>query len=188
MTKAWILILALVLSACSSSTTQKTYYQLPTDVDASVAHSAPNQARSLWVEHISVADYLSNAGLVYQTNDVRYVIASNNLWASALDQQLQQTLVTRLGNQLPGWLVTAQPQGRDQATLSVVVTGFHGRYDGYAIVRGEWVMSYQGNVVKRAFNVALPQKDDGYDALVKALAQGWQHVSQSIAQQILLLK
>ncbi|MDP8727798.1 ABC-type transport auxiliary lipoprotein family protein, partial [Serratia marcescens] len=34
--------------------------------------------------------------VVYQTNDVQYVIAQNNLWASPLDQQLQQTLVTNL--------------------------------------------------------------------------------------------
>ncbi|MEI7410869.1 membrane integrity-associated transporter subunit PqiC [Pectobacterium aroidearum] len=187
MMKAWILVLALVLSACSSSSTQKTYYQLPIIADTNTVQSAVIQGHPLWVEHVSVADYLVNAGLVYQTNDVQYVIASNNLWASPLDQQLQQALVTNLGHKLPGWVVTTQPQGSDQAVLNVSVTGFHGRYDGNAVVRGEWMLTYQGKVVKRSFSVVLPQTEDGYDALVRTLAQGWQQVSQSIAQQAVTL-
>ncbi|QQG30190.1 membrane integrity-associated transporter subunit PqiC [Pectobacterium carotovorum] len=183
MIKGWTLAMALVLSACSSSNIQKTYYQLPTTANTSTVQTAMTQGHPLWVEHVSVADYLVNAGLVYQTNDVQYVIASNNLWASPLDQQLQQVLVTNLGLKLPGWVVTTQPQGSEQAVLNVVVTGFHGRYDGNVIVRGEWMLTYQGKVVKRPFSVMLPQTEDGYDALVRTLAQGWQQVAQSIAQQ-----
>ncbi|GKW40368.1 membrane integrity-associated transporter subunit PqiC [Pectobacterium parvum] len=188
MMKTWTLVLALVLSACSSSNTQKTYYQLPTIAETNTTQTAVTQGYPLWVEHVSVADYLVNAGLVYQTNDVQYVIASNNLWASPLDQQLQQALVTNLGNKLPGWVVTTQPQGSEQAVLNVAVTGFHGRYDGKVIVRGEWMLTYQEKVVKRPFSVMLPQTEDGYDALVTTLAQGWQQVSQSIAQQAGTLK
>ncbi|AYH05568.1 membrane integrity-associated transporter subunit PqiC [Pectobacterium parmentieri] len=183
MMKVWTLALVLVLSACSSSNTQKTYYQLPVIADTNVTQTAVTQGHPLWVEHVSVADYLVNTGLVYQTNDVQYVIASNNLWASPLDQQLQQALVANLGYKLPGWVVTTQPQGSEQAVLNVSVTGFHGRYDGNVVVRGEWMLTYQGKVLKRPFNVVLPQTEDGYDALVRTLAQGWQQVSQSIAQQ-----
>ncbi|MGI8464773.1 membrane integrity-associated transporter subunit PqiC [Pectobacterium punjabense] len=183
MMKIWTLALVLVLSACSSSNTQKTYYQLPTVVDTSTVQTAMTQGHSLWVEHVSVADYLVNAGLVYQTNDVQYVIASNNLWASPLDQQLQQALVANLGHKLPGWVVSTQPQGSEQTVLNVSVTGFHGRYDGNVVVRGEWMLTHQGKVLKRPFSVVLPQTEDGYDALVRTLAQGWQQVSQSIAQQ-----
>ncbi|KHN56510.1 membrane integrity-associated transporter subunit PqiC [Pectobacterium fontis] len=183
MMKGWTLAIALVLSACSSSNTQKTYYQLPTIADTHTTQGTVIQGHPLWVEHVSVADYLVNAGLVYQTNDVQYVIASNNLWASPLDQQLQQALVTNLGQRLPGWVVTTQPQGNDQAVLNVSVTGFHGRYDGKVIVSGEWMLTYQEKVFKRPFSLMLPQKEDGYDALVRTLAQGWQQVSQSIAQQ-----
>ncbi|WP_409159546.1 membrane integrity-associated transporter subunit PqiC [Pectobacterium sp. B2J-2] len=183
MMKAWTLALVLVLSACSSSNTQKTYYQLPTIADTTATQGVVVQGHPLWVEHVSVADYLVNTGLVYQTNDVQYVIASNNLWASPLDQQLQHALVTNLGQKLPGWVVTTQPQGSDQAVLNVEVTGFHGRYDGNVIVRGEWMLTYQGKMLKRPFSLVLPQKEDGYDALVRTLAQGWLQVSQSIAQQ-----
>ncbi|MGO2370649.1 MAG: ABC-type transport auxiliary lipoprotein family protein, partial [Serratia sp. (in: enterobacteria)] len=79
----WIPVaLALLLSACSS-TPQKTYYQLPAlGTPAQVSGGATS--RQLWLEHVSVADYLAQSGVVYQTNDVQYVIAQNNLWASPL--------------------------------------------------------------------------------------------------------
>ncbi|HHK5683960.1 TPA: ABC-type transport auxiliary lipoprotein family protein, partial [Serratia marcescens] len=105
----WIPVaLALLLSACSSSP-QKTYYQLPALGVPATAGSSGASTRQLWLEHVSVADYLAQSGVVYQTNDVQYVIAQNNLWASPLDQQLQQTLVTNLSSALPGWVVSSQP-------------------------------------------------------------------------------
>ncbi|PWC18718.1 membrane integrity-associated transporter subunit PqiC [Brenneria roseae subsp. roseae] len=181
MTKIWTLAVVLLLSACSSST-QKSYYQLPAVSDAGTSSVTTTHVRQLWLEHISVADYLGNSGLVYQTSDVQYVIASDNLWASPLDQQLQQSLVTELESRMPGWIVTTQSQGSDQSVLNVTVTAFHGRYDGKVVIRGEWILNQSGKVMKRPFNVTLPQTEDGYDALVKTLAQGWQQVAQSIAQ------
>ena len=63
--------------------------------------------------------------MVYQTTDVQYVIANNNLWASPLDQQLRTTLVANLSaQQLPGWVVSSQPLGSEQDTLNVAVNGF----------------------------------------------------------------
>ncbi|MBP1128979.1 putative lipoprotein YmbA [Serratia sp. PL17] len=178
----WIPVaLALLLSACSS-TPQKTYYQLPAlGTPAQVSGGATS--RQLWLEHVSVADYLAQSGVVYQTNDVQYVIAQNNLWASPLDQQLQQTLVTNLSGAMPGWVVSSQPMSSDQDVLNVNVSGFHGRFDGKAIIRGEWVLNHQGQLTKRPFNLELKQGEDGYDALVRTLAQGWQQEAQDIAAQ-----
>ncbi|CAB1214496.1 membrane integrity-associated transporter subunit PqiC [Serratia liquefaciens] len=178
----WIPVaLALVLSACSS-TPQKTYYQLPA-LGAPKQVSGGETSRQLWLEHVTVADYLAQNGVVYQTNDVQYVIAQNNLWASPLDQQLQQTLVTNLSSALPGWVVSSQPMSSDQDVLNVTISGFHGRFDGKAIIRGEWVLSHQGKLTKQPFSLELKQGEDGYDALVRTLAQGWQQEAQSIASQ-----
>lgn len=102
MMKWMAVIAALLLSACSSEPS-KTYYQLPA-MSAPATASSSVASRQLWIEHVGVADYLAATGVVYQTNDVQYVIATNNLWASPLDQQLQQTLVTNLSNALRvGW-------------------------------------------------------------------------------------
>ncbi|WP_188471372.1 membrane integrity-associated transporter subunit PqiC [Hafnia psychrotolerans] len=186
----WIpVVLALFLTACSSSD-HKTYYQLPilssTTGTTSGSSIVPQGVqRQLWVENVSVADYLAGNGLVFQTNDVQYVLTQNNLWASPLDQQLQQSLVTYLGRDLPGRVVSAQPASSvEQDVLNVNVTGFHGRYDGSALISGSWVLTHNGQTTQRNFNLTLKQNEDGYDALVRILAVGWQQEAGQIAKQI----
>jgi uncharacterized lipoprotein YmbA len=115
---------------------------------------------------------------------VQYVIANNNLWASPLDQQLRTTLVANLSAQLPGWVVASQPLGSEQDTLNVAVNGFHGRYDGRVIVSGEWLLKHQGQLIKRPFNIELKQQQDGYDAMVKTLAQAWSQEATAIASEL----
>lgn len=179
----WMAIIAvLLLNACSGEVS-KTYYQLPA-LRAPAAASSGMASKQLWVEYVSVADYLAAAGVVYQTNDVQYVIATNNLWASPLDQQLQQTLVANLSNVLPGWLVSSQPLDSDQDVLNVTITGFHGRYDGRAIIRGVWILRHQGKLIKQPFDLELKQNEDGYDALIRALAEGWQQEARVIAARL----
>ncbi|QDK14754.1 membrane integrity-associated transporter subunit PqiC [Klebsiella aerogenes] len=182
--KKWLVAAAVcVLTACSSGGESKTYYQLP--VAKSGAQSTVNQSKNLlWVEQVSIPDYLAGNGVVYQTTDVQYVIANNNLWASPLDQQLRTTLVANLSNQLPGWVVASQPLGSEQDTLNVSVSGFHGRYDGRVIVSGEWLLKHQGQLIKRPFNIELKQQQDGYDAMVKTLAQAWSQEATAIASEL----
>lgn len=189
MKKGLAVVFALLLSACSSGT-DKQYYQLP--AVASSAGSAASGStltgaaqRVLWVEPVTVSDYLSGTGLAYQTSDVQYVLATNNLWASPLDQQLQQTLVSNLSPLLPGWLVSGTLSGSsDYDTLSVTVTGFHGRYDGKAVITGSWILQQGDKTQRQPFSLILDQDKDGYAALVRTLAQGWQQEAVQMARQI----
>lgn len=183
--KKWLpaVAMACLLTACSSGTDSKTYYQLPLP-QTGAQSTASQEGRLLWVEQVSIPDYLAGNGVVYQTSDVQYVIANNNLWASPLDQQLRTTLVANLSNQLPGWVVASQPLGSGQDTLNVNVSGFHGRYDGRVIVSGEWLLNHQGQLIKRPFHIEIKQQQDGYDAMVKTLAQAWSQEAASIAQSI----
>jgi len=183
--KKWIPVaFALTLAACSS-TPETTYYQLPSATKSTLASTSADAMRpTVFVQHVSVPDYLAGNGLVYQSSDVKYVIAANNLWASPLDQQLQQTLVANLSDALPGWLVSSSALGEQQDKLTVNVTGFQGRYDGQAVISGDWVLEHQEKVIRRAFTLTLPQKEDGYDALVRTLAAGWQQEAQEIARAI----
>lgn len=182
--KKWLPLAAVMLLSACSSTEETTWYQLPAST-APVTHSAPaNSQRLLWVEQVAVPDYLAGNGVVYQTTDVQYVIASQNLWASPLDQQLRNTLVTNLSATLPGWVVSAQPLGAEQDTLNVNVTGFHGRYDGRVIVSGEWLLKHKGQLIKQPFYTELKQQQDGYDAMVKTLAQAWQQQAKTIADEL----
>ncbi|MGK9172735.1 membrane integrity-associated transporter subunit PqiC [Yokenella regensburgei] len=184
MKKGVVALLAVLLTACSSGDDSKNYYQLPSPQFTSTAAGDARGQRLLWVEQVSVPDYLAGNGVVYQTSDVKYVIATKNLWASPLDQQLRTTLVAGLSKQLPGWVVASQPLGSVQDTLNVTVTGFHGRYDGRVIVSGEWLLNHQGQLTKRPFHVELKQQQDGYDEMVKMLAQAWQQEAASIAGEL----
>lgn len=191
-----MVIAALLLSACSSGSEEPRYYQLPNNQlsNAQLSQAAAPQSmmatnpgqgqRQLWVEQVSVPDYLAGNGVVYQTSDVQYVIANNNLWASPLDQQLRTSLVANLSRNLPGWVVASQPMGSDQDTLNVTVTGFHGRYDGHVIVSGEWLLNHQGTLIKRPFHVEMTQPQDGYDAMVKVLGEVWAQQASNMAREI----
>lgn len=181
--KKWLVLAAACLLAACSTTENKTYYQLPI-ATGTVQNGASSSQRMLWIEQVSIPDFLAGSGVVYQTSDVQYVIASNNLWASPLDQQLRTSLVSNLSNQLPGWVVSSQPLGSDQYTLNVSVSGFHGRYDGKVVVSGEWLLNHQGQLTKRPFHIELAQQQDGYDAMVKTLAQAWSQEAASIARTI----
>nr|WP_314419794.1 membrane integrity-associated transporter subunit PqiC [uncultured Erwinia sp.] len=179
----WIPVaMILALTACSS-TPETRYYQLPAAGNNPVV-SSQTFSRPVWVESVSIPDYLAGNGVVYQSNDVQYVIAANNRWASPLDQQLQQTLVSNLSSELPGAMISATPLGQQHDTLNVTVTGFHGRYDGQAVVSGVWVLQREGRLEKRAFTLTLPQSEDGYDSLVRTLSKGWQQISTQIANAI----
>lgn len=215
MQKGIFLAIALLLSACSSNNDKK-YYQLPVVADSAAVTTTPGAAtfgsaegsqgataegrgglfattasapRQLWVSRVSVADFLAGNGLVYQTNDVQYVMANNNLWASPLEQQLQQAMVTDLSRLLPGRLVSSQQLSNNEATdtLALNVTGFHGRFDGRAIIQGEWLLTRDGQVTRHPFTFTLKQNEDGYDDLVRTLAQGWDQVSQQVAKDVLVI-
>jgi uncharacterized lipoprotein YmbA len=186
--KTWLVLLcALLLAGCTRSDPKKEYYQLPTLTSTAgqrVSVANIHAQRPIWVEKVTVADFLAGDGLVYQTNDVQFVIAHNNLWAGPLDQQLQQTLISYLGYQLPGRVISSQQVTAEQDTLNVHISAFQGRFDGSVIVSGDWMFSHDGQVVKHDFSVQLPQHQDGYPALVRGLAEAWQQAVLGMASQI----
>lgn len=184
MMKWKILVAILFISACSGQPL-KHYYQLPSlavDTPSAKPFSTENQ---LYVGLVTVADYLNGAGVVYQTSDVQYVMAENHLWAGALEQQLQQTLVENLDHLLPTWLVSSQPLGDPKAVaLSVRVTAFHGRYDGRVVVRGEWVLNRRDHYIKQPFALLMLQPEEGYESLIRTLSSAWQQEARAIATKL----
>ncbi|MBV7403612.1 membrane integrity-associated transporter subunit PqiC [Enterobacter sp. ENT03] len=179
-----VIAATLLLAACSSNVEETNYYQLPTPHQNTAQRQNGPASRLLWVEQVSVPDYLAGNGVVYQTSEVKYAIGTQNLWASPLDQQLRTTLVANLSQQLPGWVVASTPLGNEQDTLNVSVTGFHGRYDGRVIVSGEWLLNHQGQLLKRPFHIEMAQQQDGYDAMVKVLGEAWSREAGDIAREL----
>ncbi|MBP2856738.1 membrane integrity-associated transporter subunit PqiC [Dickeya oryzae] len=185
MIKQWPLWLVLLLAACSSP--QKVYYQLPAVTQGTTQGTTSlSVSRQLWVAPIVLSDSLAGNGIVFQTSAVRYTIATNNLWASPLDQQLQQVLASSLRTRLPGWnVVTNGVADASASSLQINVTAFQGRFDGKAVIQGDWVLRSNKRIVTQPFSLDVAQTEDGYDALVAALGKGWQQVAEQISQRLL---
>jgi len=185
--KILIALLAVCLTACSGPATTK-YYQLTTPQGAALPHVSSSgfggSPKRLWVQSINLPDALASTGIAFQTSEVQYRLAEQNLWASPLDQQLQQTLVTNLSNLLPNWLVTNTLVEDEPDSLTVTVTAFQGRWDGHAVVKGYWLYQHQGETIRQPFEIVVALKDDGYPALVQALSAAWYQEAQQIASQI----
>lgn len=176
-------ILVLMLAACSS-TPEKMYYQLPVKAPATQTAVVMGQQNQVWLQRVMLADVLTSNGITYQTSDVSYSNASSHLWASPLEQQLGQTMVSELSSALPGRLVSLQPLQNSPDILDITLTSFNGRYDGKVLVQGFWTLSHGKEVVRRNFDIQLEQKEDGYPELVRTLATGWQQVADEIAKEV----
>lgn len=167
-----------LLSSCSSQP-QTTYYQLPlSEVAANVSSQS---LQTLYVEPVQVASYLNGRGLVLQVSDVELVMARQHLWAEALDHQFQRQLRSRLQMLLPQHTAVMQPSA-DTVKVTVQLDRFHGQEDGYAIASGRFVVSSTNTT--ESFSIRVPLADDGYPALVSALAQCVQQLSEQIARQL----
>lgn len=174
MKKLFILIMLFLVVGCASSLPNKTYYQLKSDFsDSHILHSHKVKDVIL-INNIQVANYLDKNGIVYQTDDMQYVTANNNLWLTPLSDQIKQRLVQDLAVLMPNYLLTTQPTNNPKATLTLYIDSFHGVYTGDAVIKGYWVITTVKDVIIKHFDYRLRLTDDGYLAVVKALSQGWQ--------------
>ncbi|PHM37930.1 membrane integrity-associated transporter subunit PqiC [Xenorhabdus innexi] len=181
----FLLVGGMLLSGCSSSQPKKTYYQLPIVTKASEIKWVDSAHKpQLWIKKVNLADYLASPGIAYQTGDVSYINASNHLWASPLEQQLQQILTTQLSAAFPQRLVSDQLLEKNADVLEITITAFNGRHDGRVIIQGYWVLSNQKQTINRTFNLELKQTENGYAQLVRTLSTGYNQLIQSITRQI----
>lgn len=170
--------LLLLLTGCASQPASN-YYQLP--AAPVTPGSSVSEAGSVYIEPVQVASYLNGRGLVMQLSDVELVTARQHLWAEALAQQLQRQLRDRVLAQTPGYAAVLQARP-DTVRISVQLEQFHGLADGHAIVSGRFALSSQQG--SQPFNIRIALTDDGYPALVQALGQAVQQLSQQIARQL----
>ncbi|MXP51014.1 membrane integrity-associated transporter subunit PqiC [Pantoea sp. SoEX] len=192
MKKSYIILITILLTACCSTAVKKIYYRLPLETNAIVDKKKYhyNDKCAIWVQQILLPDHLAGNGLVYQTNDVEYIITNNNLWANPIVQQLKETMIYNLNKNLPGWFISDIPMLKNKTTnkLNVILHKFQGRYDGKAIISGEWILEYKKYFIMHHFSFIVPQKKDGYDGLISTLSLGWHKVCNQISEEILKLK
>lgn len=173
------------LAGCASSPASTERYTLPAPPASGVAEKASPQ-RTLVVDDVQVARYLSGQGIILQRDDVTLHQASSHLWAEDLSRQLSRGLRQRLDNQLPATRVLSAGGASGALQLRVDVNQFQGHYNGTAVTSGHWQLrAAEGELlVFEPFSAEVALEQDGYPALVRALGRSWDKVAAGIAARI----
>ncbi|REC95121.1 PqiC family protein [Kushneria indalinina] len=184
------LVMVALLAGCAGQATEFHRYTLPLadQRPAEPGVSLPDSAPTVAVSSVRLADYLDGQGVVYQTSDIEVNEAQTNLWADNLSAQLTRSLQRTLGDQLSDHRVLGETLAGDRADTGVRVTlsRFQGRYDGLAVLAGQYQLRDAGGnlLTQQHFDLQRPLEDDGYPALVRTLSQGWESVGEQIAAEI----
>lgn len=182
--------LSLWLAGCAAGSPSPDRYVLPTDAgDAPTDIAGARAPRQLVVGQPRLARFLDVDGLVLQLDDITLNEAHHHQWAEPLGLQLERGLRARLAARLPDTRVMQDaPDSRrgTASTLRLEVDRFHGRFDGQALVGGQWQLRGDaGELLAMApFAVEVPLAQDGYPALVRALGRGWDRVADEIVAAI----
>lgn len=188
----WLALAAALttLAGCAGQATQFHRYTLPAadPESASPGSALPADAPAVAVAPVRLSGYLGSQGIIYQISDIEINEARGHLWAEGIGAQLTRSLRQTLETHLDRRRVRIETSavGRRDLGVRVTLSQFQGRYDGLALVAGQYqLIDGGGNPVRQgAFQVAEPLEEDGYPALVRALSRGWEQASRQIAADI----
>lgn len=181
--KNWLILLALLLVGCSNTpATQTNLYLLPD----SLSPVAAKETSPLLLVKVDVADYLSQKGVVYRVSETELVQAKQNQWAEAVSNQINRKLIHNLrAGQTTYWPVgfNSALALDGQKQLHIQIRRFNGAYTGMAELAGEWLLiDAKGQIAaSEPFQIQIPLEQEGYQALVSALAEGLEQLSEQLA-------
>lgn len=183
-----LLASAVLVSACATTAPPTQLYLLGDAASVAapnVASAAPDGVPNVVLAQVDTAGFLNVAGIVYQTAPNEINVAARNLWAEPLPDQLRRTFYDALATQVK--TVAVYPGLRSAPVRSVRLrvnfSGFHGRYDGKAVVAGVWSLADTQNepLLRQPFKYEIALQSDGYSELVAALESGLQASARDIA-------
>lgn len=179
-------LLGLSLSGCfkSNPPVKTERYSLP---EVPLTPAATTPTRTLVLSRLQVADYLDTDRIVIQTDDITMQPARDHLWVDNLSQELRRGLRARLASRLGNTRVVDPQPGLPAAnTLHLTIEQFHGQMRGYAVLSGQWqvITAQQTAGPSQSFKFSTPLAENGYPALVRALGQDLDLLSEQIASQL----
>lgn len=177
--------LTLAVSGCATPSSGPSLFMLDAGHSAS-GDTQHNTAATLVVQPVTLAPYLDQDGIVYQTAPYRVVVANDNRWAAPLAGELTDSLYVTLSQRLDD--VALQRAGTDGSPASAYrlrtrVDEFIGHFDGSAHIAGQWslVGPDGATLATQSFERRVPLDEDGYAALVASLARGWRLIGADMA-------
>lgn len=177
-----VLVLSL-LSACAGDSLAVNRYMLPR-ADGAIPACASSKPY-LQVMPPRLSGLVDRNGLVMQTSEIQLHEANAHQWAEDLAAQLQRAMQRSLSQHSENWCVVAN--SRPSATqLKIQVQQFQGRFDGQAIVSGQWqIIGADGNLQGgQNFWLSEALQAEGYKALVYSLSSAWQRLAVQVAQHL----
>jgi uncharacterized protein len=179
-------LLGLSLSGCfkSNPPVKTERYSLP---EVTTPQSTAAQTRTLVLSRIQLADYLDTDRIVIQTDDITMQPARDHLWVDNLSQELRRGLRARLASRLANTIVVDPQPGLPAAnSLHLTIEQFHGQMRGYAVLSGQWQLIGADHATRAShtFKLSTPLAENGYPALVRALGQNLDLLSDQIASQL----
>ncbi len=189
MKRVFLLVSALLVGCSSAPETSNSMYLLPHSGSQTVNSSASTERPLLVIRPVDLASYLNNSGIVYRTSESQVIQAKNNLWAQSISEQITQRVINDLRQKQNHYWPVQVHSLLDQSgetKLQLSLSRFNGNYRGNAEIEGEWMLiDGSGKVKRRAeVKILMPLKEEGYDALVKALSAGLNNLTNNIAQQL----
>lgn len=179
------LVLIGLLAGCAATGPSTSLYLLDQNATRPPAPTLADNAPNVALARVSVAGFLDKSGIVYQTGPNKVSVAASNLWAEPLPEQLHSAVFAELARKLKGMTLFPGLQSAPARSLrlSLKFSGFHGRYDGKALVAGLWTLSdAQGQaLIRQPFEYKVALQSDGYDQLVRALSIGLEATTRDIA-------
>ena len=94
-----VLILSSCLAGCGSTPATVEYYRISSEPPQQAPSTPSVDAKTVVLEQVELATFLSQPGLVMQSGDNTIVISKVHLWAERLDKALPRLLTTRLQQQ-----------------------------------------------------------------------------------------
>lgn len=180
-----LVALATLGTGCASAPPPLKMYLISQNGGTPPAPQLDDSTPNVVLSKLAVAGFLDKSGIIYQTTENEVSVAARNLWAEPLPDQIERALYDELTRRAQGVTIfkTVDAAPVRSVRLSVSFSGFHGRYDGQAIVSGVWSLADAQNqlLLRQPFNYESALQSDGYSELVAALAAGLDALAGDIA-------
>ena len=178
------LLMVILFAGCASTPATIHYYLLPvaTEGNGVVAQSAP----SLLIEHVELADYLAQPGLVLQTSSNKIHISKSHLWAERLEIALPKVLQIAMYRQSDQFAYYLNHQTRalqPDFRVRLRVDALHPTNSGVVIASGHHQMTSAKkpeNTLVKYFYFEQALDDDGHEEAVKKINLLVNQIAQDI--------
>ncbi|MER2492277.1 PqiC family protein [Catenovulum sediminis] len=169
-----IAIVSSFLFACSSQPEPSTqYYLFPYPENKAL------QQRVEIALNLELAPYLKTDSIALLKEGNLLQFAHYHRWAQPLQVSINESLVDKLSNQLPGKVVDDINQ---LGGLQLQIVRFHGNLQGEVVLIGAWSIAQQK---PEKFILRMQQSAEGYDDLVSTMDLLLDKLVQQIVKQLI---